>query len=247
MKIATVFRKVPRRVASWGVLVPLGLLTGCNITRDLTVTDSSALSYDARVVKRLGQGPGGYGVEVDYAAVRGQQNETIDVGQMATLAGQSVTGPVEVRNDARVQTAHIAFNYLLFPSRPVEMEVVGGLAGLRMNWVAQPIASTQPRLSKRAEWYGITVGAGARWKIAEWVALEGRVTTNYSLLSGLFGGGDTLGYKTTGELGFAFKPAPQVVLRAGYARSVTYFDHSDFESRLTLKARGPSLGLGLVF
>lgn len=235
--------------SAWLCLSAVVLLGACSTARDLTATDSSALAYNARAVARLsgsGSGSGGgSGIEVDYATVRGSDRETIGPAETVVLGDQSVAGPVDLRNDVRVQTVHVAFNYLLFASRPVEMEWFAGLGGVRVDWAAQPMASTQPRLTTQEEWLGAIAGIGGRWKFASWAALEGRLSINYSLAGVL--GSETIGWKTMGEVGFAFKPAPQVALRAGYAQSTTYVDKNGFESRLTFRARGPYLGLGLMF
>lgn len=220
--------------------LPVALLAGCNLSRDLTAKDSSAITYNARAVARVSGSAGGSGIELDFASVRGSGAESIGTAETVTLGGRSVTGPVELRNDVRVQNAHVAFNYLHFPARPVELEWFAGLGGVSVNWAAVPIASVQPRLSNQVEWVGATGGVGARWKIAPWVSLDGRVSLNYSVA-------DVIGSKYTGEVAFAFKPVPQVALRLGYGWSTTYVEQQDIDSRLTFKARGPYLGLGLAF
>ncbi len=236
-RVAVLDRAVALCVSCLGCVA---LLAGCSGARDLVATDSFAPVYNARAVKRFSGDTGGSGIELEYGTVHGRDTEFINPGETVTLGDGTVNGPVDLRNEVRVQNVHLAFNYLHFANRPVELEWFVGLGGVRMAWTAQPIASAQPALSKRMQWLGATAGAGARWKIAPWVALEGRLS------AGAFGA-NAIGTRSTAEIGLVFKPAPQVGVRVGYAQSTTEVERTDFDSRMTFNARGPYLGLGLVF
>lgn len=226
-----------------GLLACALLLAGCSVT-NLNITDNSAPVYSARAMFRTGGAPRGGGVELDYASVRGNQVQRLPASEEVRLGGRSVVGPTDLHNQGRVQQAHVVYNHLHFADRPVEMEWFVGAGALRIQWESRPTDPNQPRLEKRVNWFGPTGGALARWKLSPYVALEGRIGT---VVAATGFDNDEVGYKTTGTIAVVLAPVRQVRIRAGYTQSTTRLDHDAGESELSLKLRGPFLGLGFEF
>ncbi|HEU0201800.1 MAG TPA: hypothetical protein VFR86_15380 [Burkholderiaceae bacterium] len=218
------------------------LLAGCSIPRTLRIDDDSATTYAARGVVRLGSRQVS-GIEVGYSQFRAEDTQTLPAGARVTLDSVSVVGPVELRNRARMQVAHVAYNHLFFATRPVQMELLGGAAVLRLAWRAQPLSGMQFPIDKQVDRGGFFVGVGPRWKFADRFALEGRLATVSTLRCR-----DDCGHLTTADVALAFYPFAQMRLRAGYFESEGRFEHgNDFESAIALRARGPRLDFVLEF
>ena len=223
-------------------LASVALLAGCgNITR-LHVKDDSSTNLSARVLHRLGSGPGGSGLQFDYSNTRARSEQQIGAFETATLGSQSINGPALLRHSVRVESVQLLYNHLLFPGRAVEMEWFAGAAWVKTSWQSVSANPTDPRLSNLARWYGPAGGVLGRVRLASALALELR----YGGAVDLSGHGDD-GWRSSTELALAFKPVPVLALRAGVVETRTEQRPGFLSTELSVRARGPFLSLGLEF
>ena len=219
------------------------LLSGCGlVSQQLHVSDDSRVVASARVVKRLGTGPGGPGIELEASRAEARGTQVIVANSNVNLGNNSISGPTTLQHRAQVDNGHIVYNHLLFAGRPVELEWFAGGAWGRLRWDSTSSVSTDPTLSSRASWYGPTGGALGRLQVGPGLSLEVR----YAGAIALSGPVDT-NSRSLVEAAIAFRPPGGVVLRGGFAemRSVTRTEIGS--SELSVRARGPFLNLGLEF
>lgn len=219
------------------VFVPL-VVTGCGNFTQLDLNDKSAMHLSVRALHRFGVGPGGGGIEGELTSVRATGGQQLGATQTATLNDQSISGPANLTHTARVQHAQVVYNHLLFAGRPVEMEWFAGVAWQRLSWHTASTTSSDPRLTLQSDWVGPAGGALGRVRLNPSLALELR----YGAATRLTGGAGSRG---STELALAFKPAPPLVLRLGYAKSNAFDHQSNVSTEVFVSARGPFLSLGL--
>jgi hypothetical protein len=219
-------------------------LTACVNPVTLNITDNSAPTYFARSVYRFDSAAPKAGIEAGYAQFRASDKQFLETGSFVRLNGQEISGPVDLQSRALVQQAYVGYNHLFFANRLVEMELLGGVGAMRVRWDTQPVNSTQSRLRMKMDRSGFIVGVGPRWKFAEHFALEGRLST---LVVHPFDADGRSGYTTTGEVAVAYAPVPQFRLRAGYFQSTLRWENEFDDSEISIKARGPQLGLIFEF
>ncbi len=224
------------------VLAAASLLSGCGVITTLHVSDDSHVIGSVRAVKRLGSGPGGPGIEVEASRVVAKGTQFLNANDAATFDQVSVLGPVTLSHDARVEHAQIVYNHLLFAGRPVEMEWFVGATQVRTHWTSTSSRPNDPQLTSQTTWSGPVGGALGRLHLAPFLSLEAR----YSGAVALGGRVDT-GQRNFTEVALAFRPAPVIVLRGGYAESRTWVRPEVSSTELSVRARGPFVNLGLEF
>lgn len=221
------------------VVVLATLAAGCSNVSQLRVDDNSAPVASLRATHRFGGGPGGGGLELDVQSVKAEGRQALESFNVATLDRQSLTGPLILRHEARVQNVQLAYNHRLFAGAPAEFEWFAGAALHRIDWrtVAGP-ADAQLRL--RNTWWGPAGGVAGRFRLGPMAALELRYAAaiEYS---------DLNGSRNSTELALAFTPTPAVALRMGLADTRSRLEQSNGDSDLILRARGPFAGLALSF
>ncbi len=221
------------------VVVAALLASGCSVN-ELRIDDNSAPITSVRLQHRFEGGNGR--IEAEYGHVRASSTQQIPSFNTVYLAGNRIEGPASVRSSARVQHGQVVYNQLLFKDRPVEMEWFAGVAAVNMRWNAVSANPADPVLRRGETWYGVAGGVLGRINLGAGLALEGR----YSVAAEprVLGNG-----RASAELALAYSPVPALQLRAGVADS--RFDREDtdsgLESRLSMRARGPFLGLVVAF
>ncbi len=219
------------------------LLPGCGlVSQQLHVSDDSRVVGSVRVVKRLGSGPGGPGVELEVSRVQAQGSQAIAANSNVNVGNDFITGPSTLQHRAQLDSGHLVYNHLLFAGRPVELEWFAGAAWGRLRWDSTSSVATDPPLRARASWYGPTGGALARLHVGPGLSLEGR----YAGMVALSGAVDT-STRSLVEAALAFRPPGALVLRGGFAESRSVTRAEIGSSELSIRARGPFLNLGLEF
>lgn len=220
-----------------------GLLSGCGlVSQQLHVSDDSRVVASARVVKRLGSGPGGPGIELEASRVEARGSQTLAATSAVTAGTNTLNGPATLQNRAQVDNGHIVYNHLLFAGRPIEMEWFAGGAWGRVRWQSTSSIPTDPVLRTQASWYGPTGGALGRLHVGPGLSLEVR----YAGAIALSGPVDT-GSRTLVEAALAFRPPGGLVVRGGFAEMRSFTRPELLTSELSVRARGPFLNLGLEF
>jgi hypothetical protein len=231
-----------RRAAVAVGAVAAGLFGGCGAPTQLHVQDSAELIGSVRAVHRFGEGPGGGGIEIAASRARAQGEQRLQAFETATLNGRSITGPVTLRHDARVERAQIVYNHLLFAGRPVELEWFAGGAAVATRWNTASPVPTDPQLTSRTTWYGPAGGALGRLRLAPMLSLELR----YEGAIKVTGAIDSASHYQV-ETALALRPLPGLALRIGFAESRGWVQPSFSESELSVRSRGPLLNLGFEF
>jgi hypothetical protein len=227
---------LPALVATW-------VLSGCGlVSQQLHVSDDSTVLPSVRVVKRLGSGPGGPGIEFEVSRVEARGSQTIVGNSNVSVGNQSVSGPATLQHRAQVDSGHVVYNHLLFAGRPVELEWFAGGAWGRLRWDSTSNNPSDPALHGSANWYGPTGGALGRINLGPTLSLEGR----YAGTIALSGAVDTSSQSMV-EVAFAFRPGSGVVLRGGFAEHRSETRPEIGNSELSIRARGPFLNLGFEF
>ncbi len=232
-----------RRLALPGALATATLLAGCGVgVTHLNVSDDSHAIGSVRAVKRLGSGPGGPGLEVEASRAVAKGTQLLTANDAATLNQQTVLGPATLSNDARVEHVQLVYNHLLFAGRPVELEWFVGATQVRTHWSSTSSRTTDPQLTSSSTWSGPVGGALGRLHLAPMLSLEARYSGAVAL-----GGRVDSGQRNFTEVALAFRPAPVIVLRGGYAESRTWVRPETSSTELSVRARGPFFNLGLEF
>lgn len=214
-------------------------LVGCGNLTQLHVDDGSKAIVSARAVHRFGGGPGGPGIELEYASVRGRDEQRLEPFESASLHGQSISGPVLLRHTARVQHAQLVYNHRLFAGRPVEFEWFAGAAWVNTRWESVSANAADPRLVHDGNWRGPTGGVLGRLRLAPHLAAELRYSGAVDLSSSRDNGS-----RNATELALAFSPAPALRLRAGWGESRSWTRPELGSTELSVRIRGPFLSLG---
>jgi hypothetical protein len=241
LKKDSMLRKVPAMVLMTATATLQ--LSGCGLaSQQLHVSDDSHAVISARVVKRLGTGPGGPGIELEASRAEAKGSQVIPANSNVSLGGQLISGPATLQHRAQVASGHLVYNHLLFAGHPVELEWFAGGAWGRLRWESTSSVPTATALRARASWYGPTGGALGRLHVAQALCVELR----YAGAMALSGAVDTSS-NTQVEAALAYRPTGGVVLRGGFAelRNVTRPEAG--ASELSVRARGPFLNLGLEF
>jgi hypothetical protein len=231
------------RCAAWLGVAAVLPLSGCGlVSQQLHVSDDSRVVASARVVKRLGTGPGGPGVELEASRAEARGSQLIPANSNVNVSNNFITGPATLQHRAQVDHAHLVYNHLLFAGRPVELEWFAGAAWGRLRWDSTSSVPTDPALSARTSWYGPTGGALGRLNVGLGLSLEVR----YAGAIALSGPVDTSS-RSLVEAALAFRPPGGVVLRGGFAEMRSTTRPEIGNSELSVRARGPFLNLGLEF
>jgi hypothetical protein len=235
--------KTVGRLSGPVALILCTLLTGCGAPNVLRIDDKSSPVVSARGVVRLGAGPGGPGIEVDYARFRGEGRQDLDSFDLVTLNGQSIRGPVRIDNRATAHHLQLAYNHRLFAGSPAELEWFAGASVAQLDWRATSTNPADPALRRRHSWYGAGGGVTGRLNLSSALAFEMRVSAAGDIDGGAFDGGS----RRNIELALAFRPAPGVALRLGLAEGRSSFEDGSAGSDMTLRVRGPFVGLALGY
>lgn len=232
-----------QRAAAAGATAASALLAACTGSpTQLHVEDSGRLVGSVRGVVRFGAAPGGSGLEFEASRARASGPQTLQATEVATLDGRSISGPATLRNEARVDRVQVAYNHLLFPGRPVELEWFAGAASVTTRWDTDSSLPSDPHLSSRTRWVGPTGGVLGRVRLAPGLSLEGRYAGAVRITGSVDSGSC---YQIEGAL--AFRPGGGVVLRGGFAESRSWVRASFTESEQSVRARGPFVNLGFEF
>jgi hypothetical protein len=232
------------RHAAWLALClcTAGIVGGCTISNKsapLEVRDDGRTAVSARSVWRI-HPRRGHGVEIDYAQHRGSSTSFLGAGNNVMLDSAVINGPETLRNEATVRSYHVAYNYLIAPSAPIEAEAYVGLSRMDLKLRVQgnaPVAQISSNLGGS----GVVIGIGPRWKLHEQMALEGRLTH----MSGW--SGDAHSQKDSIDVALAYRPVKQLTLRAGYSWLKAVVEHDTADSDVSARLRGPFLGMTLNF
>jgi len=234
------------RLAAWrlpALAACAALLSGCGlVSQQLHVSDNSSGVASARVVKRLGSGPGGPGVELEVSRAQARGEQLVARDSFVTAGGVTLNGPVSLQHRATVDGGHLVYSHVLFPGRPVELEWFAGGAWQALRWDSTSSRTGDAALRIRNRWYGPTGGALARLQVVPGFTLEARYAGAIAL-SGVI---DT-GSRSLTEAALAWRPGGGVVLRGGFAELRTVMRPDFDNSELSVRARGPFLNLGLEF
>jgi hypothetical protein len=232
-----------QRMAVWTGAGIVALLAGCGYPDQLRINDQSSAIASARGVVRLGAGPGGGGIELDYARFRGEGVQQLDSFQSVRLNGQVIDGPARLDNRATAQHLQLAYNHRLFAGSPAELEWFAGASVAQLDWRATSNNPGAPMLRRRHSWYGAGGGVTGRFNLGPTVALELRMSAAGDVDGGLFDGGT----RSNSEIALAWRPAPALALRLGFAEARSSFETSADSSDLTLRVRGPFVGLSFGY
>ncbi len=235
-------RTSPESLAWLLLLCVLGLTGGCHVTNKavpIDISDNGASAFDARSIWRFGPRQD-HGVEVDYAQHRGSSTSLLGTGSRVMLGSAVIDGPETLHNEATVRSLHVAYNYLIAPSNPVEAEAFAGVGRMEFKLLAQGSAPGA-RISRTLGGGIGVIGIGPRWKLREQLALEGRLT----LMGRASNGPDY--EKQSIDLALAYRPVKQMTLRAGYSWLKATVEHETDDSDVSIKLRGPFLGVTLNF
>lgn len=248
-----------RRVAVIAQALAFAGLAGC-ATQDpppnpVRVDDGHATIRTARIVWRA-ESPeperSRGGVEIDYASHRGRDSQFVPSGQNIELGGITAYGPQTAEHELETQYLHVAYSHLIptklgiSASDRIEVEVLIGLAQVRLDVRSQVVTPTTSELSADVRASGIVLGIAPRWRIGKYLAVEARQTwmSNFPLSF------IDLAMRESAEVALAVRPVPHVALRAGYSQvkvsdTDTWPGHVD--SRVETRLRGPFVGLELDF
>lgn len=234
---------LPGRLWRAGLILAAAVVaTGCGNITELRADDASSPLGSVRIQHRFGGGPGGPGVELDVSSVRARGEQRLGDFQSATVGGQSIIGPAQINNTARVHQAQLLYNHLLFAGRAVELEWFVGGTWVQTKWESISTRATDPRLAARKSWYGPAGGALGRLRLGPHLALELRAWGATDVSTDRDSGG-----ANQAELALAFKPAPQMALRVGLAQHESTMRPEQLDTRLSVRARGLFVGLGFEF
>ena len=215
---------------------------GCVFTNKaapLEVRDDGQTAASLRAVLRIDQ-QRRHGIEFDLAQQRGTDTSALGAGERLQLGDAVINGPESLRNEATVRSFHVAYNYLIPSSGPLEAEVFGGIGQMDLKLRVQ--GSAPGAQINRTLGGGVLVGGiGPRLKMSPQFALEGR-------LSVAAGAGTDRDYeKNSVDVALAWRPVSQLTLRAGYVWVKASVEHDFADSNVTARLRGPYLGLSLDF
>jgi hypothetical protein len=228
----------PRWAAEAMLALAVALLSACGGT-PLHFSDNSTPSYSVRgVVRAFGNG----GIEVEASAVRGKGSQALGSNEVTRLNGQDLNGPAQLAHSARASHLHVAYNHLLFADRAFQMEWFAGTALTQISWKTETGRASLPLYERSQSRSGAFGGIAGRWQANGLLAIEGRV----------WGAGRDLvqvrDYQNGGELVLAVTPAPGLRIRLGLAQSEAGTSQIEGNSpSLTMRTRGPLLGLTLAF
>jgi hypothetical protein len=216
----------------------LVLLSACGAT-PLRFNDTSAPSYSVRgVVRAFGAG----GIEVEASSVRGKGQQRLAEFESARLNGQLIEGPAPLAHSGQAEHFHVAYNHLLFANRPFQLEWFAGAALSQLRWKTETGRAVLPLYERRQSRSGAFGGVAGRWQLNGLLSVEGRV---WATGRDLFQARD---YQNGAEAVLALSPAPGLRLRLGVAQSETGTSLIEGDGpRLTMRTRGPLLGLTLAF
>jgi len=232
------------RHAAWLALClcTAGIVGGCQGTTKavpIDISDDEASALDARSIWRFGSRQD-HGVEVDFAQQRGSSSSSLGAGSRVMVGSQVINGPQTLHNEATVRSFHVAYNYLIAPSSPVEAEAFAGVGRMELKLLAQGSAPGAQISSTLGGGIGV-IGIGPRWKLREQLALEGRLTWMGRVSSG------PEYEKQSIDLALAYRPVKQMTLRAGYFWLKATVEHDSNDSDVSVWLRGPFLGVTLNF
>ena len=235
------------RLTLWrlsALIACVALLSGCGLaSQQLHVSDDSRGVASARVVKRLGSGPGGPGVELEVTRAQARGSQLVATSSFVTASGITLNGPINLQHRATVDGGHLVYNHLLFPGRAVELEWFAGGAWQGLRWDSTSSRAGDAPLQTRNRWYGPTGGALARLQLVPGFTLEARYAGAIALKGTIVDSGS----RSLTEAALAWRPGGGVVLRGGYAQLRTAMRPDFDNSELSVRARGPFLNLGLEF
>lgn len=216
----------------------LALLSACGGT-PLHFNDNGAPSYSVRgVVRPFGAG----GFELEASSVRGHGPQSLGSNESTQLNGQTFNGPAQMAHSGRATHLHVAYNYLLFADRPFQMEWFAGAALSQLSWTTQTGRASLPLYERRQSRSGAFGGVAGRWQLNGLLSAEGRVWAVGRDLA------QARDYQNGAELALAVTPAPGLRLRLGLAQSETGTSLIEGDGpRLTMRTRGPLLGLTVAF
>lgn len=215
---------------------------GCVFTNKaapLEVRDDGQTAASLRAVLRIDPRRG-HGIEFDLAQQRGSDASALGAGERLQLGDQVINGPESLRNEATVRSFHVAYNYLIPSSGPLEAEVFGGIGQMDLKLRSQ--GSAPGAQINRTLGGGVLVGGiGPRLKLSPQFALEGRLSVAAGFST------DTDYEKNSVDVALAWRPLSQLTLRAGYVWVKASVEHDTADSNVTARLRGPYLGLSLDF
>ncbi len=227
---------------SWSVLVAAVVMAGCGAyPTQLHVDDRSQPLLSARGVLRLGEGPGGPGLELTYLQTHARGEQQLLSGDLARLEGQTLAGPKLLHHDVRTHDTELLYNHRLFAGRPAELEWFAGMGWHDTDWTSTGDQPADPQITRRATWSGPAGGVLGRLNLGSGLALEAR----YSGGIRVWGGAN--GSRYNAELALALRPAGPLVLRAGFAEHRSWIESDGLNSELSVRSRGPFFTLGLEF
>jgi hypothetical protein len=240
--MSPIFLALGRASRVGAVLATAALAAACSSGTALRAGDASSPLVSMRMQHRFGGAPGGGGVELNLTDARASGEQQLGDFNSATLGDNTVNGPAQLKHTARVQQVQLLYNHLLFAGRLVEMEWFVGGTWVQTHWESISANPAHPRLSERESWYGPAGGVLGRLRLSPQLALEARTSSTVVALGGSDGGG-----AASVEVALAFKPVPQLALRAGIGRYESSFRSEPLTTHFSADARGLFIGLGLEF
>jgi hypothetical protein len=242
LRKALLSRSALRAASVTACMSAAGLLGACaniNEAAPLEVRDDGATAVSLRSVLRIDPRRG-HGVEFDFAQQRGRDTGSLGAGERLQFGSAAIDGPESLHSEATVRSFHVAYNYLIPASGPLDAEVFAGIG--RMDLKLHVQGSVPGALIERTLGGSVLVaGIGPRLRLSEQFALEGRLSVATAF--GTFRSHE----KDSVDVALAYRPASRISVRAGYAWVKATVDRNGADSNVSVRLRGPYFGLSLNF
>jgi hypothetical protein len=177
----------------------------------------------------------GHALELGYTQAKGSGSQSLSAGQSPIVfGGQTFNAPQTLQYQFDYRHSELQYRWRrFFGSRPIGIEVLGGLVHSRLNLSASaPGRSASERFSSN----GLTAGVGGIWKF--------RPTTSLQVRFSAFAASETAGHRT--ELFVAQALGRNAAIRGGY----TFWrlrTEPAFDSEVTADFSGPAVSLDVMF
>jgi len=219
------------------------LLAGCSAT-PLEINRSGVTSGGLDATYRFTLSGAG-GIQLQVEGYRAASTQHLGAGSTVSIDQRTMTGPLDIRNEATVRRAFLGYNHQVVADRPVRLQWFAGAGWTSVRWSSTD-QSSAPQTSERSlSGVGPMGGVLGSWQITPLLALEAGVFGQ----AGWMTDAHAVDWSQT-ETGLALSLAPSLRLRAGWAKRSLRASSSAgdvWQSDLTADTRGPYVKLAFEF
>lgn len=217
------------------------VLAGCSAT-PLEINRSGVTSGALDATYRFTPSGAG-GIQLQLEGYRAASTQHLASGSTVAIDQRTMTGPLDIRNEATVQRAFVGYNHQLFADRPVRLQWFAGAGWAGLRWSSTDQSATPQTSTRKLSGSGPMGGILGSWQVTPLLALEAAIFGQAGWLTD----SRSVDWSQT-EAGLALNLAPPLRLRIGWAkRSLRASARDDWQSDLTADTRGPYLKLAFEF